>query len=210
MKSFKLTCATLAVAATLAVMGCASSTATKEQSSDQAARDYATFIEKAPNFKVQSVGNASADLLFSSIAEYAAQSREALVQLDKATTDHLDGYKAYVQREAFKKDGDAASLEKLEKDTATMTAIRQYQAAVIPVSAAQVAKRVALLNVVKGVLGVAAEKDKLLEGTSMLQKAAIGKSIAAAVDQANYAKDCSDYFDKINAQLENAQKDIGK
>lgn len=210
MKSFKMTCATLAVAATLAVMGCASSSATKEQSSEQAARDYAAFIENAPNFKVQSVGNESADLLFSSIAEYAAQSREALVQLDKATTDHLDGYKASVQREEFIKKGDTASQQKLESDTATMTAIRQYQEAILPVTAAQVAKRVALLNVVKGVLGIAAEKDKLLQGTSMLQKASIGKAITTAVDQANYAKDCSDYFDKINAQLENAQKDVGK
>ena len=221
MNTFKLSAVAFGMSAALFLTGCVapiSGGQTEGQQTVEAQKQvdserlYAKFLENKPSFEVQKLNIPATDETLEGIAMYAKSSHEALVALDQVTNKHLAGYKAFTAMQALKSENKQAELIAYEKklDNATKAEIQAYLQGAQKVSEAQVAQREALLQTAVGVFAIVKQRDQILHGTDWMQKISLAAALTDAFDQANYARSCSDYFDKFNAVLINVQRDKGR
>ncbi len=223
MKSISRVSAISTLALTVFVAGCATTGGGDQQSpaasnaaspSSQAAAPsaqsralkYKEFVDRVPDLKVQVVGNAPADLLFSGIQGIAYRTHRAFQLYDKnmeseggTIARRLEGLREQKGDEEF-----AKGIKDLpEKDRA------QYQEYVDRQKRITTETIKALPEAIKLVAGLKNLKPNEL-AKNPLQTAAAANAVRLSLRQADYTVNALQYMNEMNSMLERAATFRGK
>lgn len=194
------------VSATMALMGCAGTGAKDGTSADSTVSSYQQYLDKTPSFEVQSVGDADADLLLASVAEFAKNKHEAVLAINDAVEGNADGHKAFVALSELQGTERADYVAAMTPET--KSAYGKYVDQMEKLSEIKADEKEAILAAAVAVVKI--DKDSLLSGANMMQKVQLAKSLKTAVEQGAYARDSMAWMEQYQATLTNVQNDTGR